>query len=101
MWYSASLLFRAVHPTDRDSDWLWQDSIVLMNASDEEAARQRAEAIGRDHEHEYQTTSGTVRWEFVRVERLCEIEGELRDGTELFSRFLRESEAESLIKPFD
>ncbi|MGA7614564.1 MAG: DUF4288 domain-containing protein, partial [Thermoanaerobaculia bacterium] len=99
MWYSASLLFRAVHPTDRDSDWLWQDRIVLMNVSDEDMAQQRGEALGREYEHEYQTSSGTVRWEFVRVERLCQIEGELRDGAELFSRFLRESEAKSLLKP--
>jgi len=49
-------------------------------------------------------TSGnnTVLWRFVKVERVVEIcTDELINGTELFSRFLREKEVESLLTPFD
>jgi hypothetical protein len=39
---------------------------------------------------------------FDRVERIYAIEPEsLADGTELFSRFLRDSEVASLLTPFE
>lgn len=46
--------------------------------------------------------SDTFRWVFVRYERVYQIEDEsLKTGTELFSRFLRDSEVKSLLTPFE
>ena len=84
---------------------LWEEAIVLVDAPDEAAARSTATAIGQAHQHEYQAASPvphTVRWVFVCVERLYAIEAsELVSGVEVFSRFLRDSEAASLLTPFD
>jgi len=50
----------------------------------------------------YRTSSGAVTWVFERVDRVYGIDRELlADGTEWFSRFLRDSEVTSLLTPFD
>lgn len=101
-WFSASLLFRSVHQQPRQGEVLWEESIRLIQASTEEEAAQRAEALGKRTEAQYKVKDDKVRWTFVRIERVCEIDPQqLTDGTELFSRFLRDSEVESLSRPFE
>jgi hypothetical protein len=53
--------------------------------------------------HSYKTVEGDVAtWVFDSVSSTYRIEdAELSDGTELFSRFLRDSEVSSLKTPFD
>ena len=101
MWYAASLFFKGEHtpltPTPK-----WEESIRLIEANSEDDARVKAQEIGRAEEHSYRTQDGTVHWKFERIERLYAIdEPHLGNGTEVFSRFLRESEALSLLTPFD
>lgn len=101
MWYSASLLFTGER-NDRGEP-LWEEQIVLIRAVDETGAKARAEHLGKEQEHGYTTAEKVaVTWRFVCVERVFSIElGELGDGAEVFSRFLRDSEAKSLLTPFD
>jgi len=101
MWFSASLFYRARHSPESDNDWLWEERIVLIAAPDLEQAAESARVLGKAEEHEYATENGRLRWEFVRLERVTEIEGALESGTELFWRFVRQTEADSLLDPFD
>jgi len=107
-WFSVSLLFRAIHngiATDND---LWEEQIVLINADTEEDARKEGLRIAKSEEHEYlvssdsSNTSHAVRWTYIQIERVCEIEGNaLFNGLEIFTRYLRNSEVESILTPFD
>jgi len=101
MWYAASLFFRRKHTPPKPGS-KWEESIRLIDASSEDDARTKAQKLGRAEEHSYDTQDGSLGWKFERVERVCAIdEAQLANGTELFSRFLRESEAMSLLTPFD
>lgn len=102
MWFSANLLFSSEHVGQVGVTPLWEERFILLECEDEEAARIKAEFRGKAEEHEYRNGDNhLVRWHFERVERIFLIENpKLEDGTELFSRFLRDSEARSLLTPF-
>lgn len=101
MWYAASIFTKAESPNRPDSEALWEESIVLIKANSEAHARTVAEKIGRDSEVEYVgATDELISWRFIRVDRIQEIGEELKPNEEVFSRFLRASEAESLLTPF-
>jgi hypothetical protein len=107
--YSVSLLLKSVHSTKPDASPLWEERIVLVKASSEDDAKNEGLRIGKNAEHEYpvvdnenKSASDTVRWIFVQIERVYQIENEgLKNGTELFSRYLRDSEVKSLLTPFE
>jgi hypothetical protein len=103
MWYSASLLFSSEHVNQPEANPLWEEQVVIFQADDEDAARHKAEVHGKAEEHEYRNAENhLVRWRFERVERIFQVESEtLSDGTEVFSRFLRDAEVKSLLTPFD
>jgi len=102
MWFTASLLFKAEHLGVSNYTPLWEELVILFQAISESDAEAKAAAYGQSHQHEYTNDEGTlIRWRFQKVERVCAIESTtLEDGTELFSRFLRDSEAQSLLVPF-
>ena len=104
MWYTANLLFRADHVNQADLDPVWEEKIVLVEAGDESEARLLAERMGKDGEHEYYVSKAQndlLRWTFVKLQKVYTLDDTiLRSGTELFSRFLRQSEVESLLTPF-
>lgn len=75
---------------------------MLISAQSEAEARDKAEQIGNSSAQTYQVEGGVVVWNFERIERVFSIEKEgLPSGTEVFSRFLRDSEVTSLLTPFD
>lgn len=79
---------------------MWEESIILIEASTSEQALEKANAIGIDRTCSYKTISGDeLAWHFFKVERIFEVD-ELCDGAEIFSRHLRNSEVESLLTPF-
>ena len=103
MWYAANLLFQSEHSTVSDKENLWEESIRLIQADSTDQAMQKAKELGQRSEVSYLgEEADLVKWKFVRVERIFEIDDEkLKDGTEVFSRFLRASEVESMLTSFD
>lgn len=74
----------------------------MIKADSEDDARTKANELGLSEEHSYGVEGGVLTWRFDRVERVYAIDdAELGSGTELFSRFLRESEVLSILTPFD
>jgi hypothetical protein len=102
MWFTANILFKADHGGIANYKPLWEEQIVLFQAVSESDAEAKATAYGQSHQHEYTNDEGTlIRWSFQKVERVYAVESTaLVDGTELFSRFLRDSEVQSLSVPF-
>jgi hypothetical protein len=101
MWYAASLLFKSVKESS-DEPSLWEESIRLVRADTDAEAHEKAVRLGRSAETSYEADGSLVTWSFDRVERIYAIEGvQVEDGTELFSRHLRDSEVRSLLTPFD
>jgi len=102
MLYSVCLLFKSIHVCPSKDD-LWEESIRLIIADNKEMALQKAQNIGKSDETAYKNVQGDmVKWKFVQIERIYEIiEGSISDGCEVFSRFLRESEVNSILTPFE
>ena|SRR5215471_12520398 len=103
MWFSADLFFFARRPDG--SVELCEEQVLLVSASDEDEARRKGEEMGIAKEHGYTVaTGGRLEWKLHRVARVFELDPDataLQDGLEVFSRFLRESEVESLLTPFE
>jgi hypothetical protein len=101
MWFTASLLYKSRHPDQPETERLWEESIVLIHAADEDEARRKAEEIGKGQEVEYVAAAGNqVRWTFEKIESIHEVLAEhLEHGTELFSRFLSFSQLQKLSTP--
>jgi hypothetical protein len=102
MWYSASMFFKAIRSEQSEGESLWEERLLLLEASSEDEARRAAELFGHRAEHRYAGVGATVvDWQFVVVERVYAIDSStLTAGTELFSRFLRQGEVDSLLTPF-
>ncbi|MCC7423334.1 MAG: DUF4288 domain-containing protein [Planctomycetaceae bacterium] len=102
MWYSAYLLMKGNSPTRSPAEVLWEESIVLVQAESEDDAAVKARAVGKAAETEYiSATEETIRWALERIGCVSEIGPTISTGTEVFSRFLRSSEVESLLKKFE
>lgn len=100
MYYSVSLMYKSER-TDSEPP-LWEECIILVSAMDEIEAEKKAKKSIVANECEF-TVSDSVKvaWKFHQVESVCLIEDKIEDGVELFSRFLRQSEAESILTPFE
>lgn len=99
MNYSVNLLYKGFKSDD--SEPLWEERIILVDALSEEEAVEKAYTFVSQNECNYQNDDAvTVSWKFEKIERVYEIDSDLRDGTELFSRFLRNKEVESILTPF-
>ena len=107
-WYTASVFLKGDHLSRPEVSPLWEEKLLLIQAASEEEARQEAARMGKDSECEYDVADGKsghppgrLRWNFQTVERVISIESpQLVSGTEAFYRFLRDSEAISLLTPF-
>jgi len=101
-WFTASLLFEATHSDSSVARALWEERIVLIRAESVEVAQHLAQELGVSREQSYPAQGqDVVTWKFRRVERVYEVQAEAPDaGVELFSRYLRAEEVESLLTPF-
>lgn len=101
MWYSVSVLLKAVAVNRSNKTMLWEEIILLLEAETDEDAVALAEPMGRMREHGYVSAEGdTIHWRFQQVLSVCEIGNDLDSGKELFSRYLRDSTVQSLLTPF-
>ncbi len=99
MYYSVSIMYKSKR-NDTETP-LWEEQIILVSALDETEAEEKAIKFARKYETEFDAAnSGKVTWKFYQVESVFIINDKLEDGVELFSRFLRNSEAESILTPF-
>lgn len=101
MFFSVALLFH-ISPIDKpDTPSMWEERILLISADDEDEAKSKAEGM-ITKEFTYENSYGnTVIYKYACVERVFQIPDDPADGSELFVRFLRDSEARSLLTPFD
>ena len=102
MWFGVSMLIKGQCDGRREEDLLWEERIVLIHGASEEEAISTAKRIGKQSECDYETPEGEViHWRFHSIERACQIDNDVMGhGVEVFSRFLRDSEAKSLLRPF-
>lgn len=110
MRYLASIFFKSTVQKDDDScadvkpkDGIWEETLFVVFAESEDSAISKANDIGRQESGvTYASENGTVVWEFVKVERVVPLDdGDLVDGREIFSRYLRPAEAQSILGKFD
>jgi len=102
MWFCVSALSVAEHPEGSASSKqrLWEEHLFLVSADDALAARARAEDLARGEECSYVAVNGSkVSWKFETISKVYEIPDTPTDGTEVFSRFLKQSEVESILSP--
>jgi len=101
MFYSVSLFFKGLH--EDGTQKVWEERIILIDAEDESQVEKKAKSLANEYEVEYRTANGDLlKWVFVDIGSIFEIESsQIEGGVELFSRFIKESEAESLLAPFE
>jgi len=91
MWYTVSLLFERLRPGSvGQGDPLYEESIRVVDAGTEEEAAIKAKRLGKTEHVRFPVVTGeNVEWRFVQVISVYELlEQSLKDGTEVFSRFL-------------
>jgi len=101
-WFSVETFFEGINMSMTNVTSLWEQSIILVEAENNERAKTNAKKIAIENEHEYQAIDGSViKWKFRDLGNVFEVDSEsLVDGIEIFSRFLRESEVKSLLTPY-
>ena len=99
MWFGVSLLYRSSESLTEHGTHLFEERIVILNASDETEAWKKANECGALGEEQYINTEGSlVAWIFERtIEVKAILDDQLGDGVEVFQRFLREDEVRSLL----
>ena len=103
MWYGVSIFMKGDGSQAGNNELLWEEKVVVIQASSEKEARTKAIELGKDGECKYiSVTNQLINWKFACIQSVYEIEGsDINPGTEVFSRFLRATEVESLLKPFE
>jgi hypothetical protein len=89
-WYSARLLYESLHDRSESDSRVFEDRIIVLDASSEDDARERARELATAGENRYPNAYGeTVEWKFREVLNLCSLfDEELRDGSEVYFAFL-------------
>ena len=93
-WFSVRLLFVSEINGDAHQDRLCEESIIVVQAADEESARAAAQRLALTLEHGYANDRGeVVQWRFVRLMELQDLcEATLTNGTEVWSKLFYESQ---------
>lgn len=98
MWFCVSALSASEHdPPVPSKQQVWEEHLFLLKADDASEAKTKAEELARGLECSYDAANESkVSWKFKMVSKVCQLDGEPRDGAEVFSRFLKDSEVRSL-----
>jgi hypothetical protein len=103
MWFCVSALSISEHnPPVPPEQRVWEEHLFLLKANDAAHAKSRAEELARRLECSFEAANKSkVTWKFKRISKVHQLEGEPTDGAEVFSRFLKDSEARSLESPIE
>ncbi len=101
MWFCVCALSVAEHDQKRPPDALWEEQLFLVDAESEEDARAKGKQLAEGERAKYRNAAGDmIRWRVKKIESVYQImDEEVKSGTEVFSRFLREEQVKSLLKP--
>ena len=102
MWFCVCVLSVAEHDQKHPPDALWEEQLFLVDAESEEDARMKGEQFAEAERAKYRNAAGEmIEWKVEKIESVHQImDEELKSGTEVFSRFLRERQVQSLLEPF-
>jgi len=101
MWFCASALSVSEHPNGSPPlERLWEEHLFLVEADNADDAKTKAGKVARSQECSYVSADGSkVTWRFERIWKVHELDSKPTDGVEVFSRFLKESEVQSILSP--
>ena len=90
-WFAAALVFEAKVSDMSGQEPLREISIRVLRANDKASAREMAEAMRTELQHEYTNEDGAiVRWTGIAILDVQDIsEREIEEGTEVFSIMYR------------
>jgi len=98
MWFTVPIYLRSSEPAD--GDVLLEEAIHLIEAESEEKAMEKARALVNKLEHRYPNVHGKeVRWSLDGIGEPWELLDDLRDGAEIYSRFLNEKDRSTPRRP--
>jgi hypothetical protein len=102
MWYLAVILFKNTH-SPSSNDQLWEERFVLFEATNHAEAENKATSYSRSEEQSYPNQNGeTVSWNFDSVWEVRPLDAShFEDKLEIFSRFLKSNEVDSLKRKFE
>ena len=100
MYYSALLLYKALVGENLD-EVLYEERLLLIEATDEEEAVDKAQHVAKDGYVSYLNVYGkTVTWSLMQVLGVSEImDNSLTSGTELHSRYFKNLKDYQQIEP--
>ena len=101
-WYVVTMIMRCKVAGEVGVPDTWEQ-IHMIRAADKMSAYEKALRLGRSEETSYLNYKGaTVSWEFVGLENLEGLlDGVIRDGTEIRSRYLRVDNPDTLVRTKD
>lgn len=101
MKYAVSVLMRGA--TGTEGSPLWEMVVLCIEGDDEDDAREKAQEVGDRYRNDYKTAEGELmRWRLESVREIQPLDPfPPTHGTELFSCFLKDREARSLMEPID
>jgi hypothetical protein len=102
MWFAASVFYQYDEELPAGENALWEEVIILVEANSQDEAKSLAARHAKMAEVGYEVVNGKrLQRKFDTVVDVFEIpDKELVSGVELYSRFLKESEASSLKTKF-
>ena len=100
IYFTVSVFFESIR--DDDETPLWEEKTLLIEAYDADEAEYKAKAFAKSFEVKFETNNKVnIQWKFSKVERTFQVDEVNDNYVEIFSRFLRQSEAKSLLTPFE
>lgn len=88
-WYWAPARYKSVHVSKPQRKHLWERTVFLVRDETDDQAREIAERLAEEKQHEYLTADGKLlRWVLVDVEEVKSlIDQDLSQGTEVYWEF--------------
>lgn len=100
MWFTVPIYLRSSEPAD--GDVLLEEAIHLIEAESAESAMEKARSVANELEHCYPNAHGKeVRWSLDEIGEPWELLDDLRNGAEIYSRFINGKTHLGSLPPVD